>query len=54
MTAIKLARPKARGKLPEKLKANASGDIANVPKDAIDTDSESNSEDEDYRKAQAI
>jgi hypothetical protein len=42
--AIKLARPKASGKLPGKSKANASGDIANVPKGAIDADSERNSE----------
>jgi hypothetical protein len=42
--AITPARPKASGKLPEKSKANASGDIANVQKDAIDADSERNSE----------
>jgi hypothetical protein len=42
--AIRLARPTASGKLPEKSKANGSGDIANVPKDAMDADSERNSE----------
>jgi hypothetical protein len=31
-------------RMPKKSKANASGDIANVPKDAIDADSERNSE----------
>jgi hypothetical protein len=42
--AIKLAGPKASGKLPGKSKANASGDIANVPQNAIDADSERISE----------
>jgi hypothetical protein len=31
---------KHRDRVPEKSKASASGDIANVPKDAIDADSE--------------
>jgi hypothetical protein len=52
--AIKLARPKTSGKLPAKSKANASGDIANVPKNAIDADSQRNSERRRLSKTQAI
>jgi hypothetical protein len=52
--AIKLARPKASGKLPGTSKVNASGDIANVPKNAIDADSERNSERRSLSKTQAI